>query len=65
MQHFSNKTLNGRCCETNHLIYIFFSKFLSNMSILYLENWYEERLALDQDYRKNPDKRMVSNYRPF
>jgi hypothetical protein len=25
-----------------------------------LDNWYEDRLALEQDYRVNPDKRVVS-----
>ena len=24
------------------------------------ENWFEDRLALEQEYRKNPDTRMVS-----
>jgi len=28
------------------------------------ENWYEERLALDQEYRQNPDKRMKRDFEP-
>ena len=28
------------------------------------ENWYEERLALDQEYRQNPDKRMKREFEP-
>ena len=28
--------------------------------IFHIENWYEDRLALDQDYRKDREKRMVS-----
>ena len=34
-------------------------KLMENF-IFTIENWYEERLALDQEYRLNPDKRMVS-----
>lgn len=25
-----------------------------------LDNWYEDRLAIEQEYKKDPEKRMVS-----
>ena len=29
-----------------------------------VENWYEERLALEQAYRQNPEKRVIREYEP-
>ena len=65
MNHFNNKTLNGKSrlyellkrVRDNANLYIFpntlfFSRFL--------ENWYEDRLALEQAYKKEPEKRIVS-----
>ena len=37
--------------------YLKSKKLISNY--FHIENWYEERLALDQEYRLNPDARMV------
>jgi hypothetical protein len=35
-----------------------------NISSNTIENWFEERLALDQEHKVNPEKRMVriNNY---
>ena len=38
------------------------SKIISmviNISSNAIENWFEERLALDQEHKVNPEKRMV------
>ena len=63
MNHFSNKTLNGKWAHeiaSLHL-YIFWSfSEANNHFLLCIENWYEDKLALEQEYRKNPDSRIVS-----
>jgi hypothetical protein len=38
--------------------YIFCNPYLS------IENWYEERLAIEQAYRKEPDTRMKRDFDP-
>lgn len=47
MNIFSNRTLNGN-----------YHKFLKQI----LDNWYEDRLAVEQEYRAKPDLRHVSYF---
>ena len=51
MNHFNNITLNGK-------LYFFLTVTLC------LENWYEERLALEQAYKKDPAARMKRDFEP-
>ena len=46
---YNKKTLNGK---------------LQKLTNSNLDNWFEDRLALDQDYRLNPDKRIIREFEP-
>ena len=50
MNHFNKKTLNGK-------LYFLTVTFI-------LENWYEDRLALEQAYKKDPNHRMMRGFEP-
>ena len=57
MQHFSNKTLNGKYFKNSqNLIGIV---QLTDI-LFFIENWYEERLYIEQTYQKKPDLKIVS-----
>jgi hypothetical protein len=43
--------------------YIINNKTLTIHSYKYIENWYEDRLGLVQEYKKDPELRMVSFYK--
>ena len=47
---FSNKTLNGK-----FKIFYMVNIQILNISFIDIENWYEDRLAFVQDYKKNPE----------
>ena len=48
MNHFSNKTLNGKWAqETFHIQLLFFGRFMTKLIFVCTDNWYEDKLALE------------------